>query len=71
MASYIGADVSLMLGCIPGAAYTIKACTQVEEVLPGGCFRSKLIGANSTNQPYRTFIDLYQSTDHKGIYNQL
>ena len=41
--SYIGAGVSLMLGSIPGAAYTIKAYTQVQEVLLGGWFGSKLI----------------------------
>jgi hypothetical protein len=31
--SYLGAGVSLMLGSIPGAAYIIKAYTQVQEVL--------------------------------------
>jgi hypothetical protein len=30
--SYIGAGVSLILQFIPGAAYTIKAYTQVQEV---------------------------------------
>ena len=44
--SYIDAGVSLMLGSIPGAAYTIKAYTQVQEVLLGGWFGSKLIVAN-------------------------
>ena len=52
MASYIGADVSLMLGSIPGAAYTIKAYTQVQEVLLGGWFRSKLIVVNYKKQFY-------------------
>ena len=50
--SYIGAGVSLMLGSIPGAAYTIKAYTQVQEVLLGGWFRSKLIVGNYTKQVY-------------------
>ena len=50
--SYIGAGVSLMLGSIPGAAYTIKAYTQVQEVLLGGWFRSKLIVGNYTKQFY-------------------
>lgn len=36
VSSYIGASVSLMLGSIPGAAYTIKAYTQVQEVLLNG-----------------------------------
>jgi hypothetical protein len=36
--SYIGAGVSLMLGFIPGTAYT-----QMQEVLLGGCFESKLL----------------------------
>ena len=31
--SYIGTGVSLMLGSLPGAAYTLKAYTQVQEVL--------------------------------------
>ena len=48
--SYIGAGVSLMLGSIPGAAYTIKAHTQVQEVLLGGWFRAKLIVSNYTKQ---------------------
>ena len=52
IASYIGAGVSLMLGSIPGAAYTIKAYTQVQEVLLGGWFRSKLIVGNYTKQFY-------------------
>lgn len=30
---YIGTGVSLMLGSLPGAAYTLKAYTQVQEVL--------------------------------------
>ena len=50
--SYIGADVSLRPGSIPGAAYTIKAYTQVQEVLLGGWFRSKLIVGNYTKQFY-------------------
>ena len=48
--SYIGAGVSLKLGSIPGAAYAIKAHAQVQEVLLGGWFRSKLIVANYTKQ---------------------
>ena len=47
-----GAGVSLMLGSIPGAAYTIKAYTQVQEVLLGGWFRSKLIVVNYKKQFY-------------------
>ena len=50
--SYIGAGVSLMLGSIPGAAYTIKAYTQVQEVLLGDWFQSKLIVGNYTKQFY-------------------
>jgi hypothetical protein len=50
--SYIGASVSLMLGSIPGAADTMKAYTQVQEVLLGGWFRSKLIVGNDTKQFY-------------------
>jgi hypothetical protein len=53
MASYIGAGVSLMLGSIPGAAYKSKnhkLRTQVQEVLLGGWFGSKLIVANCTKQ---------------------
>ena len=54
IASYIGAGVSLMLGSIPRVAYKkgkiIKAHTQVQEVLLGGWFGSKLIVANYTKQ---------------------
>lgn len=46
--SYVGAGVSLMLMSIPGAAYTMKAYTQVQEVLVGGWFMSKLIVCNYT-----------------------
>jgi hypothetical protein len=42
-----------MLESISGAAYTIKAHTQVQEVLLGGWFRSKLIVGNYTKQFYR------------------
>jgi hypothetical protein len=41
-----------MLGSIPGAAYIIKAHMQVQEVLLGGWFRSKLIVGNYTKQVY-------------------
>jgi hypothetical protein len=44
-----------MLGCIPGAAYTIKVHTQVQEVLPRGWFGSKLIVANYTKQVFFPF----------------
>jgi hypothetical protein len=50
--SYIGAGVSLMLGSIPEAADTIKAYTQVQEMLLGGWFRSKLTVSNYTKQFY-------------------
>ena len=39
-----------MLGSISGAAYMIKAFTQVEEVLLYGWFRSKIIVGNYTKQ---------------------
>jgi hypothetical protein len=52
--SHTGTDVSLMLEFIPGAAYkkqkTIKAHTQVQELLPGGWFMSKLTVAHYTMQ---------------------
>jgi hypothetical protein len=54
--SYIGAGISLKFGSIPGAAYTIKAYTQVQEVLLGGWFRSKLISGNYT---INSSIDFY------------
>ena len=53
MTSYIAAGVSYMLGSIPGAAYkgkNHKSYTWLQEVLPGGWFRSKLIVANYTKQ---------------------
>jgi hypothetical protein len=54
IAFYIGAGVSLMLGSIPRVAYKkgkiIKAQTQVQEVLPGHWFWSRLLGANYTKQ---------------------
>ena len=50
--SYIGTGFSLMLGSIPGAGYAIKAYTQVQEVLLGGWFRSKLIVVNYKKQFY-------------------
>lgn len=53
--SYVGAGVSLMLMSIPGAAYTMKAYTQVQEVLVGGWFMSKLIVCNKQNSS----TDLY------------
>ena len=37
IAFYIGAGVSLTSGSISGLAYTIKAYTQVQEVLLGVC----------------------------------
>jgi hypothetical protein len=43
MVSYIGAGVSLTLRSIPGAAYTIKAYTQVQKSLLSGWFGSKFI----------------------------
>ena len=44
--SYIGTGVSLMLESIPGTAYTIKVYTQVQEVVWGIWFGSKLIVAS-------------------------
>jgi hypothetical protein len=44
-----------MLGSIPGAVYkgnTIKAYTQVQEVLPDGWFRSKFIVGYYTKEFY-------------------
>jgi hypothetical protein len=38
------------IGFIPGAAYTIKAYMQVQEVLLGGQFGYKLIVVNYTKQ---------------------
>ena len=50
--SSIGEGVSLMLGSTPGAVYTIKACIQVQAVLLGDGFRSKLIVGNYIKQFY-------------------
>jgi hypothetical protein len=53
--SYIGAGVSLMVGPSQGQlikANTTKVYTQMQEVLPGGWFGSKLIKANYTKQFY-------------------
>ena len=50
--SYIGAGVSLILGSIPEAVYTIKAYIQVQEVLLDGRFRPKIIVFNYTKQFY-------------------
>jgi hypothetical protein len=46
--SYIGAGVSLILGSVPEAVYTIKAYIQVQEVLLDGRFRPKIIVFNYT-----------------------
>ena len=46
--SYIGTGVSLTLGSIPGASYTIKAYIQVQEVMLGGWFGSKLTMGRDT-----------------------
>jgi hypothetical protein len=51
--SNIGAGVCLMLGNIPGAAYTIKAYNTGADMqccLLGGWFGSKLIVGNYTKQ---------------------
>jgi hypothetical protein len=53
MASYIGTDIFLCWGPSQGQfikAKTIKAHTQVQEVLLGGWFGSKLIVATYTEQ---------------------
>jgi hypothetical protein len=47
--SYIGAGVFLMWESIPRAAYTIKACAQVQEVLLGGWLSQSLLLGNIQN----------------------
>lgn len=73
MTSYIGAGVSLMLGSFWGP--TTKVHTQVQEVLSGSWFGSKLIVANHTKQFYLTSIVIgfqeHQITEHNRICNQL
>lgn len=50
--SDIGAGVSLVMGFTPGAASTIQAHIQVQEVLLGGWFGFKLIVGSYTMQFY-------------------
>jgi hypothetical protein len=69
--SYIGAGVSFMLGSIPGAAYTIKVSIQVQEVLLGSWFGSKLIVGNYITQFYLLLAWLVsKDTEHNRICNQ-
>lgn len=81
MASYIGADVSFMLGSIHGAHYKgknnknkIKSHIKVEEMLPESWFGSMLIVATYAKQLLVTYIvpgfQEHQSTELIRINNQ-